>query len=82
MQNVPTVSHFSGFLRKNCDVYSFSEFNVVLSLCLTQDVCCAPVRGGSMVPPGNHGRNLGEGAPYLVGGTFWLWKVEDRSGKN
>lgn len=37
----------SGFPRRNCGIYSFPEFNDVLSLCQTQDVCRGPVRGGA-----------------------------------
>lgn len=46
----PTVS---GFLRRHCGIYPFSEFNVFLSLCQMQNMCCVSIRWGSMLPPGN-----------------------------
>lgn len=65
----------SGFPRRNCGIYSFPEFNDVLSLCQTQDVCRGPVRGGTWFPQGSVVRILKEGA---LGG----WKVEDSSRKD
>lgn len=49
----------SGFSRRNCGIYSFPEFNDVLSLCQTPDVYCGPVRGGARFPQGTMVRTLG-----------------------
>lgn len=62
----------SGFLRRNC-IYSFSEFNVVLSLCQAQGMCCVPQVREHDSMKGTLGQEP-LGLAWESGGQYW----EDR----